>query len=98
MPDPKEVTPANFKPEHILYSIDGFSIAYGKWESKSMRIAMRWDGDEFENKGYPKTFGHPVWFVIPEALKIPILRSIIGQAGCKKEILDVLSNLKDIWK
>jgi len=42
-----------------------------------MVLGMRWDGNDGD-QGYPKTFGYPVWFIIPGALNIRIMQAIIG--------------------
>ncbi|HEY3328082.1 MAG TPA: hypothetical protein VGK14_13085 [Novimethylophilus sp.] len=75
MPRPSEVNPHNFKTEEIVYSLNGFSVAWGIWEDGSHRLAMRWDG-EGEDKGYPKTFGNPVWFMLPAELSLPMLKML----------------------
>ena len=100
---PGEVTYGKFKRDIILYDngehSEGFSIAYGKYDGgKEPVIAMRWNGKNEESLGFPymgdyKT-GTPVWFVIPDMLKITILRSIIGLPNAKsKEILKILENI-----
>ena len=87
---PENVNHQKFKTEEILYNGKGFSVAYGIWEGGSPVIAMRWDG-EGEEVGYPKSFGHPVWFIIPDDLMVPILKSLLEKEESKKEqILNVL--------
>lgn len=93
MPQPENVKPRNFDTQTIIYSNQGFSIAWGRWEDGSMVLGMRWDGNETD-QGYPKTFGHPVWFIIPQNLRIPILQSLLTQPNINlREMLDVLSTL-----
>ena len=95
MPKPEDVNPHNFKVEHVLFNHDGFSIAWGTWEGNGQRLGMRWDGDG--DAGYPKTFGNPVWFVIPVGLTIPIAAALLAFAGAgvrKTEILSVLTKSK----
>lgn len=75
MPHPKDVNPHNFKVEEIVYNLNGFSVAWGTWEDGSRRLAMRWNGDG-EDMGYPKTFGNPVWFMLPTELSLPLLQSL----------------------
>ncbi len=77
MPDPSEVNPHNFEVIEIVYNLNGFSVAWGKWEDGTHRLAMRWNG-EGENKGYPKTFGNPVWFMFPRELGFPMLQ-LLGE-------------------
>lgn len=90
---PENVNPKNFKVESILYNDKRFSIAYGTWENQQKHLAMRWNGDSEEEIGYPKVFQHPMWFLIAEDLKIPILKSIIDLGNANnKEILAALED------
>lgn len=75
MPQPSSVNPHNFKVVEIIYNLNGFSVAWGIWEDETYRIAMRWNGDG-DDQGYPKTFGNPVWFMLPQELTLPILQSM----------------------
>jgi hypothetical protein len=77
MPKPDDVNPHNFKVQQIIYNTNEFSIAWGEWEDGVMHIGMRWNGEGTE-AGYPKTFGHPVWFIIPEVLTSAMLRGVLG--------------------
>lgn len=71
--NPKLVTPGNFELIKVIYtSPDGFfSIAIGIgdggniYESKDIRFAMRWNGKSEEQKGFPASNGHPLWFQLP---------------------------------
>lgn len=88
---PENVNPKNFDVEKIIYDDGIFSIAYGNWQNRHMHLAMRWNGDKEEDIGYPKVFSHPMWFQIPENLKIPILKALINLEGSiPKNILDTL--------
>jgi len=85
---PEKVNPNNFKVSYILYDNDEFSIAYGIWtDSGENCVAMRWNGDTDDEAGYPKTFGHPMWFIVDNALKLTIIKSLIGQDKSNKENL-----------
>ena len=75
MPEPEVVNPHNFDVQEIIYNLNGFSVAWGRWEGSSYGLAMRWNGED-EDQGYPKTFGHPVWFILPRDLSFPILQVI----------------------
>jgi len=56
--------------EVIFTSPQGFSLALIQWgESGTMRIGIRWDGDE-GSKGYPCAHGHPTWFILPKDMAI----------------------------
>lgn len=75
MPHPSAVNPHNFKVVEVIYNLNGFSVAWGIWEDETHRLAMRWNGEE-DDQGYPKTFGNPVWFMLPQELSLPILQSL----------------------
>ncbi|MCB0126370.1 MAG: hypothetical protein KDE58_29130 [Caldilineaceae bacterium] len=77
MPRPEDVNPHNFSVHQIIYNDGEFSIVWGKWQEEEMRLAMRWNG-EGTNQGYPKTFGNPVWFLLPVEITFPILRGMLG--------------------
>ena len=79
-PEPSVVNPHNFKVVEIIYNLNGFSVAWGIWEDDTYRLAMRWNG-EGDDKGYPKTFGNPVWFMLPQELSLPILQSLGAYQG-----------------
>jgi len=94
MPNPEHVNPHNFKVDSILYNHDGFSIAYGEWEKSSNCIAMRWDG-ETDKLGFPQTFGHSTWMVLPENFTISILKILLDRPEemRKDAVLNLLNNL-----
>jgi len=90
---PELVNPRNFNVIEIIYDNDEFSIAYGKFESGDNCIAMRWNGDDEDDKGYPKTFGNPMWFIIDNRLKQLFIKSLIGEKFAKNDkILEVLKS------
>lgn len=92
MPQPEQVNPHNYQVHQILYNDGDFSIAWGQWEDGTMRVALRWNG-EGDDAGYPKTFGHPVWFQLPEHLTIPVLRGILGlESSRAKSIMEVIKD------
>jgi len=39
---------------------------------------MRWNGDDKDDAGYPKTFGNPMWFIIHDDLKQIIIQSLMS--------------------
>ncbi|MCX6897066.1 MAG: hypothetical protein NT105_00060 [Verrucomicrobia bacterium] len=75
MPQPKSVNPRNFKVIKIVYNLNNFSVAWGEWEDDSRVLAMRWNGGP-NDAGYPKTFGNPVWFLLPRELSLPFLKTL----------------------
>ena len=82
MPRPENVNPHNFRVESVVYNDGDFSIAWGEWKDGSYHLAMRWNGEN--NAGYPKTFGHPVWFLLPDSLTVDIIRGILGNSNSNK--------------
>ena len=90
---PENVNPKNVKIENIVYDNGYFSIAYGVWEDGNTHLMMRWNGETDDDPGYPKLFKNPVWFLVSEELKVPILTSLINLKSSKNtEILDALKN------
>ena len=67
---PEKVNPKKFKQNKIVYNNGVFSIAYGKWENKDDRLAMRWNGAEKRKNdiGYPKMGKYPLWFILPKEI------------------------------
>ena len=88
---PENVNPRNFNVKSIIYNNDEFSIAYGKFEKGDNCIAMRWNGEDNNDAGYPKTFGNPMWFIIDNRLKTLLLKSLIGEKYSNNlEIIEIL--------
>lgn len=81
---PENVNPSNFKVENIIFDNKDFSIAYGTWEDGNETLAMRWNGKD-NDPGYPKVFGHPMWFVVHNQLHLPLIKSLLGEIHTNKE-------------
>ena len=93
---PQDANPQNFQVDKIIFNNQDFSISYGQWQDGNKSLAMRWNGDihDPQDKGYPKTFGNPMWFLVDSDLTIPILKSLIGHAhSSKDELLKLLEEL-----
>lgn len=75
--NPKDVNPSNFKVKNILFDNGDFAVAYGKWKDESYSLAMRWNG-QGNDIGYPKSRNYPMWFIIHDSMKIPIVKTLIG--------------------
>lgn len=91
---PENVNPKNFKVLNVLYDDSEFSLAYGLWDGRHKVIAMRWNGEGDDDAGYPKTFGNPMWFIVSDDIKIPILKSLINEKYANNQA--ILETLKDI--
>jgi hypothetical protein len=87
MPKPTEFKPNNYKVNSVLFDNTEFSIVLGTWKGNKNILAMRWNGDNEDDKGYPKTFGHPMWFIIHNDLKQPIIQALMQN---DKNIIDKL--------
>lgn len=95
MPQPTEVNPSNFKIDEIIYNVDGFSIAYGKWKDDDEKcLALRWDGEE-TGLGFPQTFGNPVWLVVPHELTIPFATALLSSSvdANKRPVIRILEKI-----
>ena len=77
MPKPIDVNPNNYKVKSILFDNGEFAVAIGTWENTPNILAIRWNGNDSEDKGYPKTFGYPMWFIIHDNLKQSIIQALM---------------------
>ena len=50
-----------------------------------MCIAVRWNGEDDADAGYPKTFGNSMWMFVHNDLKVPFLKSIFGKESSKND-------------
>ena len=97
MPKPENVNPEKFKVDRILYDRNDFSISYGTWTPTGNKvIGMRWNNGD-DGSGYPKTFGHPQWFVISDDLVRGILIGLLSHSGLTngehRNIVEVLGKV-----
>lgn len=90
---PENVNPSNFIVDSILFDNTDFAVAYGTWEDGSKVVAMRWNGADTD-PGYPKVFGHPMWFIVTEELRLPIIRSLVGLENTNRD--NLLKTLQDL--
>ena len=69
---PEQVTaPQNhWQLNNVLYDggADGWSAAEGLWDGERA-LALRWNGNDNQEKGNPISSGHPTWFIVPEELE-----------------------------
>jgi len=91
---PENVNPNNFAVEKIIYNDTEFSIAFGQWESGTRSIGMRWNGVDDNDAGYPKVFGNPMWFLIPEYLAKIFVKSLLDfENADNKAVIEILTSL-----
>jgi hypothetical protein len=92
----KDVNHSKFRVDKIIYETEEFSIAYRLWEDRDMLLGMRWSGENKDDAGYPKLFGNPVWFIIPQPLTLPLTKSLLDvPIGTNKDQL--ISLLQEIF-
>lgn len=89
---PKDVNPAKFKVEEVLYDYEGFSVVTGMWkehpsDKAELRVGMRWNGDD-EEKGYPNQGGNPMWFIVSDYIAKDIIESVKDKEGANKEKIE----------
>ena len=99
MPEPEDVNHSRFPVDAVVFNHDNFSVAWGTWEDKGKTnklLGMRWnhDAQNPNGPGYPKLFGNPVWFIIPEELTVPFLKGLlVSEHSNKRAIERVLAEL-----
>ena len=94
---PEDVTHKRYPVDAVVFNNGTFSVAWGTWDGKQKLLGMRWntsDADNPNDVGYPKTFGHPVWFMIPEDLTIPTLKGLLtSETANKNAVKGILAGL-----
>lgn len=83
MVDPNTLNTKNFNNVNVLYNDGRFAIAQGVWTNTTeVELAMRWNGDEEEAKGYPKgKNGNPQWFLVHRPIAKFILQGLLDDAN-----------------
>lgn len=79
---PDKVRPSKWTDVKPLFNDGDFSAISGRYENGSVfAVGIRWNGDpnKAEDKGYPKTFAHPGWFVLPRYLVEPVLLKLLSE-------------------
>ena len=76
MTNPYEVRPANFPDPQVIYHGTYSSIAFGIWEGEEEVLAVRYDGENEQDVGFPSAFGNPVWFILPHYLNQAVLAEL----------------------
>lgn len=79
MPQATEVKASKWKDVRILFDNGIHSIIIGWYISEaypegSLQLGSRWNGDD--DAGYPKLFGNPVFYVIPDGMEMGILNHL----------------------
>lgn len=55
----------------------GWSVAIMYWDQRPA-VGIRWNGEE-GSPGNPQSRGLPTWFILPEALTLPVLKALTDQ-------------------
>jgi len=80
--------------DYVLYDNGEFAIAWGTYDGGQKLLGMRWNGGP-NDPGYPKLFQHPVWFVLPNELSVPLVRALLGEESADNQaLLRVLEDLR----
>lgn len=107
MSDSDDVRPGNLSDEKELYKDGEYSVIWGNYDGAAKKsLGVRWNGArDGDDKGYPKTFGNPVWYVEPEFLTRGILLSLLERsfthpraAGYRDAILAALTDFSSRYE
>ncbi len=55
----------------------GWSVAIMYWDQRPA-VGIRWNGEE-GSPGNPQSRGLPTWFILPDALALPVLKALTHQ-------------------
>src|SRR5438132_862890 len=77
MPAGRDVTPQKWKELRVLFDESGYSVVAGQYEGRPA-LGERWNGDGDE-LGFPNASGNPIWHVVPEFLRIPVLSGVLHE-------------------
>lgn len=79
--DPQIVTSPKAKLSELKviadFGADEYSVAIFNWEGNRV-VGVRWNGGKDNPIGNPKSRGIPTWFVLPDAVAIPYLKSLLS--------------------
>lgn len=102
MVSPKEVISPKEKLE-LLHIVEdgtktgkGYSIAKLRWKNTEV-YGIRYDGDNEEDKGFPTTGRgyQAAWFILPEAVAYPYLRSLMVKKDIDSRIDSLITDNRD---
>lgn len=94
MPAATQVHHSKFPVDHVLYDNGEFAVAWGTYDGGPRCLGMRWNGGP-SDPGYPKLFQHPVWFVLPWQLSVPLVKALLGTSSADDTaLLKVLEELR----
>lgn len=91
MPQATEVKAGKWKDIKILFDNGIHSIIFGYYKSEtypegSLQLGSRWNG-QGDDVGYPKLFGNPVYYVIPDGMEMGILTHLPNMLTADKDKL-----------
>jgi hypothetical protein len=77
-----DVTPQKWSEIRVLFDNGEYSVISGVYEREERgdrrSLGERWNGAG-EDQGFPKVLGHPMWYVAPQFLEIPILHGLLEE-------------------
>ena len=77
----EEVNPARWVEKKVLFDDQDYSVVSGKYEGHDGTLhdtlGERWNVSGGSANGFPTSYGHPAWHVVPDMLEIPILHGLL---------------------
>lgn len=78
MPSAAQVRPAKWSDIAVLFDDGQYSVISGTYDQGDHVLGERWNG-EGDDLGFPNVAGYPVWHVVPEWLRIPVLHALLDE-------------------
>ncbi len=93
--------------KNVLYRADWYILAFAleKKEEDKMSLGLRWQpkNNIEDDIGFPNSFGHPNWMVIPDEMALPILCSLLSTGKHnendyinEEEIIKAITKIKNL--
>lgn len=74
MPSASNVTPGKWSNIRVLFDNGWYSVIAGNYEGE-YALGERWNGGD-DGPGFPSQGGHPIWHVVPDFLRVTVLRGL----------------------
>jgi hypothetical protein len=84
MPAASKVRPKKWKHITVLFEDDRYAVISGEYDGDYC-LGERWTGGA-DGIGYPSQGGNPLWHVVPEFLRLPVLHGLLDEAGRKRKL------------
>ena len=67
---------------NLVYTNHHYSLAVSDFDGRGSQVlGMRWN---IEGNGFPMSYAHPVWMIIPDPFAIPILSELLNRNETKE--------------